>query len=110
MGVREWLGLSRKKPPELAGARCSFCGRSAKEVKKLIGGPPPLFICDACVAKHSDLAEREEASIATFPRDCSFCGTTRRKVRAIVGDEKVSICNDCLGLCRDILAEEAHRA
>lgn len=29
---------------------CSFCGKSQFEVKKLIAGPPNVFICDECVA------------------------------------------------------------
>ncbi|MFM2309856.1 MAG: hypothetical protein RLY87_1978 [Chloroflexota bacterium] len=30
--------------------QCSFCGRSQDEVQRLIAGPPPIFICDECVA------------------------------------------------------------
>ena len=30
--------------------KCSFCGRSQDEVQRLIAGPPPIFICDECVA------------------------------------------------------------
>ena len=29
---------------------CSFCGRSQDEVQRLIAGPPPIFICDECIA------------------------------------------------------------
>ena len=29
---------------------CSFCGKSQHEVKKLISGPPSVFICDECIA------------------------------------------------------------
>lgn len=28
---------------------CSFCGRSAKQVDRLIAGPPAIFICNECV-------------------------------------------------------------
>jgi len=31
---------------------CSFCGRSAKEVKSLVAGPGDVYICDVCV-EHS---------------------------------------------------------
>lgn len=31
---------------------CSFCGKSAAEVAKLVAGPK-VFICDACVAEAS---------------------------------------------------------
>ena len=30
--------------------QCSFCGRRQDEVQRLIAGPPPIFICDECVA------------------------------------------------------------
>jgi ATP-dependent protease Clp ATPase subunit len=30
--------------------RCSFCGKHQDQVKKLIGGPQRVSICDQCVA------------------------------------------------------------
>jgi hypothetical protein len=38
------LALKRRKQ-----LKCSFCGKSDKEVTRLIGGPPGVHICDACV-------------------------------------------------------------
>jgi len=35
-------------PPQ-RGERCSFCGKSAKEVGRLIAGPPGVCICNECV-------------------------------------------------------------
>jgi ATP-dependent Clp protease ATP-binding subunit ClpX len=29
--------------------RCSFCGESQRDVKKLIAGPRKMYICDKCV-------------------------------------------------------------
>lgn len=29
---------------------CSFCGKEAAEVSKLVAGPRRVFICDGCVA------------------------------------------------------------
>ena len=29
--------------------KCSFCGKSEKEVKKLVAGPDDVYICDGCV-------------------------------------------------------------
>ena len=37
-----------KKRDEGADLSCSFCGKSQKEVKKLIAGPT-VYICDECV-------------------------------------------------------------
>ncbi|MFN5928678.1 MAG: ClpX C4-type zinc finger protein, partial [Roseiflexaceae bacterium] len=40
---------------------CSFCGRSQDEVQRLIAGPPPIFICDECVAIcHQVIAEARQ--------------------------------------------------
>ncbi|MDR2366302.1 MAG: ATP-dependent Clp protease ATP-binding subunit ClpX, partial [Zoogloeaceae bacterium] len=34
---------------------CSFCSKSQHEVKKLISGPPSIFICDECIALCNDI-------------------------------------------------------
>ncbi len=37
---------------------------------------------------------------------CSFCGKSHEKVeKLIAGPDGVHICNECVGLCGDILAE-----
>jgi len=36
------------KNPKPVGDTCSFCGKSASEVKKLVAGPA-VFICNECV-------------------------------------------------------------
>jgi ATP-dependent protease Clp ATPase subunit len=41
---------------KLGRLRCSFCGKSAAEVSKLVAGPR-VYICDACVAVASRLME-----------------------------------------------------
>jgi ClpX C4-type zinc finger/Glyoxalase superfamily protein len=38
---------------------CSFCGKSQREVRKLIAGPT-VFICDECVELCNDIIENEE--------------------------------------------------
>jgi ATP-dependent Clp protease ATP-binding subunit ClpX len=37
---------------------CSFCGKSADEVKKLIAGPS-VYICDECVEKYTERIAEE---------------------------------------------------
>jgi ATP-dependent protease Clp ATPase subunit len=39
-----------------SGLRCSFCGKSDKEVAKLIGGPK-VHICDSCVGVCNKILE-----------------------------------------------------
>ncbi|MCX7831694.1 MAG: ATP-dependent Clp protease ATP-binding subunit ClpX [Actinobacteria bacterium] len=40
---------------------CSFCGKSQKQVKKIIAGPN-AYICDECVELCSEILEEEEVS------------------------------------------------
>ena len=37
---------------------CSFCGKSQRQVKKLIAGPG-VYICDECVALCVEILEEE---------------------------------------------------
>ena len=40
------------------GLRCSFCGKSQDEVKKLIAGPA-VYICDECIELCNEIVEEE---------------------------------------------------
>ncbi|MFG1703063.1 ATP-dependent Clp protease ATP-binding subunit ClpX [Nonomuraea sp. M3C6] len=56
---------------------CSFCGKSQKEVRKLIAGPPSVYICDECVGLCTELIAEEleagEALELPTPREiCAF--------------------------------------
>ena len=51
--------------------RCSFCGKSRDEVRKLIAGPT-VYICDECVNLCNDIiAEDWEEANATLRPWCS---------------------------------------
>ena len=58
----------RKRDDRGGELRCSFCGKSQDEVKKLIAGPT-VYICDECVELCNDIIaeeyEREGAARAT---------------------------------------------
>ena len=41
---------------------------------------------------------------------CSFCGKSKDSVRKFISGPSVYICNECIALCNEILAEEASRA
>ena len=50
MGITDWF----------AGMmRCSFCGKSHQEVKRLVAGPG-VFICDGCIGRSNALLEAEK--------------------------------------------------
>lgn len=59
-----------KNTKDLSGAlSCSFCGKSQKEVKKLIAGPG-VYICDECIDLCNDIIaeerERDQTQKATL--------------------------------------------
>ncbi|MEO6950805.1 MAG: ATP-dependent Clp protease ATP-binding subunit ClpX [Polyangia bacterium] len=37
---------------------------------------------------------------------CSFCGKRRKEVRKLISGPRVFICDECVGLCNDIIAKE----
>ena len=39
--------------------RCSFCGKSQGQVRKLIAGPKGAYICDECVDICAEIIEEE---------------------------------------------------
>lgn len=55
------LGMARKSP-----LKCSFCGKSEKEVTRLIGGGNPkhasVHICDACVGTCNKILDATPAN------------------------------------------------
>lgn len=42
--------------------KCSFCGKTQKQVKKLISGPPGVYICDECIDLCNEILEEEFSS------------------------------------------------
>lgn len=40
------------------------------------------------------------------PLRCSFCSKTQFEVRKLIAGPLVFICNECVDLCADIIAEE----
>jgi len=106
---------------------CSFCGKSQREVRKLIAGPT-VYICDECikvcneilaegarihdpvaVASDSPPSARRTLRASQDAHRCSFCGGVGSDLgygdRLIAGPS-APICDWCIGLCNDIVAEE----
>jgi hypothetical protein len=121
---RRW----RREPQVLPGSPgpCSFCGCSHQDCAKLIAGPG-VYICDRCVAQATRLSVgaagggRASGPMRLEPSGsevrCSFCGKQARKVRRLVASglsvpagkfgDLPRICDKCLDLCEEILAETA---
>jgi ATP-dependent Clp protease ATP-binding subunit ClpX len=45
---------------------CSFCGKSAAEVAKLVAGPK-VYICDACAATAVQIMRNSDATMSQAP-------------------------------------------
>ena len=103
---------------------CAFCGKSQRQVRKLIAGPT-VYICDECIKLCNDILaeekhkkreardqperENEKRAKESITFCCSFCGKTQREVRNLIAGPSVYICNECIGLCNDIIWEEIER-
>jgi hypothetical protein len=121
--TRRWW---RRRAQLLSGpvGPCSFCGRPRDVCAKLIVGPG-VFICDRCVILATRLAaspaveDQAEGSMRLEPSGsevrCSFCNLEARKVWHLVASglavpagkfgDRPRICDKCLDLCLEILAE-----
>jgi ATP-dependent protease Clp ATPase subunit len=96
---------------------CSFCGRSQKQVKKLIAGPAG-YICDDCMRRAQAViaepgrtastatATIEQVSAETGAEQCSFCGKHRHQVAAMAAAGDTRICDECLELCDEIVTSD----
>jgi ClpX C4-type zinc finger len=105
---------------------CSYCDKTHREVRKLIAGPT-VYICDECVKLCNDILAEEaqrthlapdetasppkqhEGAKESGPKLCSFCGKSRAEVSKLIAGPAACICNECIGLCNDIIAEEIDR-
>ena len=62
--------MERRRDESNGNLCCSFCGKSQKEVKKLIAGPT-VYICDECIALCNDIiaeeVEKDEPSAGSDP-------------------------------------------
>jgi ATP-dependent Clp protease ATP-binding subunit ClpX len=60
--------MAKRRGVEGDGLRCSFCGKSQEEVKKLIAGPA-VYICDECIELCNEIIEEEyEKEVETRKR------------------------------------------
>ncbi len=55
-----------KKREDDANLSCSFCGKSQREVKKLIAGPT-VYICDECIELCNDIIAEEYGQEESTP-------------------------------------------
>jgi hypothetical protein len=121
---RPWWRLRTQRLPGPVGP-CSFCGHPREECDRLIAGPG-VFICDRCVAQATRLSASAPGEgwaegplrleVQGSQARCSFCGKDGRQgVLLVAGGlaatpdgkfgQDARICDECLDLCLEILAE-----
>jgi hypothetical protein len=53
-----------------------------------------------------DVIAKPRSALGDIQLSCSFCGKSQREVRKLIAGPTVYICDECVGLCGDILEEE----
>src|SRR5207248_7776098 len=53
--------------------------------------------------------KRDDMSAGSGNLSCSFCGKSQREVKKLIAGPTVYICDECIRLCNDIIAEESQR-
>jgi ATP-dependent protease Clp ATPase subunit len=79
--------------------RCSFCGKTQNEVRKLIAGPK-VHICEECVDLCIDILKEE---LRKKPQDCVLCGLTKEMDQMTRIPGRGSICITCLDEVRAVI-------
>jgi hypothetical protein len=88
--------------------RCSFCGKSELDVRRLIAGPI-AFICDECVGRCVDMIADERVTADAVvrmqpatrgsPPDgiwCTLCGKDADPAKALLVENRTLVCGPCV--------------
>ena len=62
------FSAGRGNATNVHGLHCSFCGKSQREVKKLIAGPN-VYICDECIDLCNDIIRDELPALEDATKD-----------------------------------------
>ena len=54
--------------------RCSFCGKTQDQVRKLIAGPNGAYICDECVDICAEIIDEELCHWTGSGKKSAVCG------------------------------------
>jgi len=128
-GSRRWMRRPEgHRPRRDLLLACTFCGKTQKQVRKLIAGPH-VYICDGCIGLAENVIGSGKAAstrlgpVTAVPEQetrvpCSFCGKNRGQVAAMAAvaisptatvkrtRASAVVCAECLALCDEIIVEE----
>jgi|SRR6516162_9514668 ATP-dependent protease Clp ATPase subunit len=101
--------------------KCSFCNNSQANVQWLVNGPSSVFICDGCIGLCNEILKVSDESCCSQEVEvrkvalanklngassrCSFCNKTGNEVTKLIAGSEAGICDQCVGICNEILAE-----
>ena len=66
--------------------RCSFCGKTEDQVRKLIAGPDGAYICDECIGICSEIMEEELHIYGGEEEDLDINLLTPEEIHGILDD------------------------
>jgi hypothetical protein len=100
---------------------CNFCEKQQSEVSRLVAGPG-VYICNECIIIGCRCLSPLNSLSRWFLQEedkrffraksfgkCDFCSKDQESVKTILSGFETpekSICNECLDICKDILAED----
>src|SRR5881392_1890628 len=56
----EWSSMASTRGGGKPQYRCSFCGKSQEDVRRLIAGPGAVYICDECVELCREIIDEDD--------------------------------------------------
>lgn len=74
--------MTIQRPDEVI--RCSFCGKTQDQVRKLIAGPDGAYICDECIDVCAEIIEEEYAGIPDLAEDINLL--TPEEIKSFLDD------------------------
>ena len=94
---------------------CSLCATPRRALDRLLAGPGPVFICDACVHSAAEViaARADRGDLRAVPVEaeatCSFCGSGSSigGVMAEAVGRTARICARCTSTCERLVAEDS---
>ena len=60
----------------MASKACSFCGKSEREVERLLAGTAPVYICNECLDLCNDILAEDSADHSGKKRDAVAAAAT----------------------------------
>ncbi len=88
---------------------CSFCHTPQEHAEWLVAGDG-VHICAECSRLAVECVEEQRQAQPSDPEAgllrCSFCAKAQLEVEKLIAGPEVHICDECVVLCHEILADQ----